>query len=364
VQWSPSAPTSGPRATGPPSEPRRRAARRRARSPRPVGPEEAARLTREGALSSTSAPPPSAPSSVRSRGAVIERNNLEWRLDRPARPPPRRHRRTRAAGCGALPGGYASSLAAGLTAGPRLMNATDLDGGFAAWKRAGLPVTDPPAERRARAGSARAAPTTGLLRVKLPAEPSNGAAPKEKMPVGRHSQLAPDAVGHHGDNRPVERQPPGQARKRGVAVGEDTAIGGGSQYPSPLGIAGHPHHGGQGLLSAIYEISFRYRTSVNDKVSRGRPARRLGRQQAINSAPRRGPSSTCYSRLNVPSVHRQPSQRPQPVQIRSRNRARCLPPRMPARHLNPPNSDLPDDSTLPIWASNERFPRRGPPFMS
>jgi len=35
------------------------------------------------------------------------------------------------------------------------MNATDLDGGFAAWKRAGLPSPTRPAERRARAGSAR-----------------------------------------------------------------------------------------------------------------------------------------------------------------------------------------------------------------
>lgn len=70
---------------------------------------------------------------------VVERIVLEWRLD-----PAGEHR---------LPGltaetpvvivcneGYASSLAAADARGLGLRNATDLVGGFRAWKAAGLPV--------------------------------------------------------------------------------------------------------------------------------------------------------------------------------------------------------------------------------
>jgi rhodanese-related sulfurtransferase len=74
---------------------------------------------------------------------IVERNDLEWRLD-----PQGSHR---------LPGaedadrtvvvmcqeGYASSLAAASLISLGRANSTDLDGGFAAWKAAGLP-TDPP----------------------------------------------------------------------------------------------------------------------------------------------------------------------------------------------------------------------------
>jgi rhodanese-related sulfurtransferase len=74
---------------------------------------------------------------------VIERNVLEWRLD--------------PAGADRLPEiigpehqvvvfcqeGYASSLAAASLQALGLRRATDLDGGFVAWKRAGLPVSDP-----------------------------------------------------------------------------------------------------------------------------------------------------------------------------------------------------------------------------
>ena len=38
--------------------------------------------------------------------------------------------------------GYASSLAAASLLDLGLRNATDLDGGFQAWRAAGLPVTD------------------------------------------------------------------------------------------------------------------------------------------------------------------------------------------------------------------------------
>jgi rhodanese-related sulfurtransferase len=74
---------------------------------------------------------------------IVERNDLEWRLD-----PQGSHR---------LPGadeadravvvmcqeGYASSLAAASLIALGRPNSTDLDGGFGAWQAAGLP-TDPP----------------------------------------------------------------------------------------------------------------------------------------------------------------------------------------------------------------------------
>ncbi|MGM9382067.1 rhodanese-like domain-containing protein [Streptomyces antibioticus] len=72
---------------------------------------------------------------------VVERNELEWRLD-----PQGSHRVPEATGhdlrivviCNE---GYASSLAAASLHGLGLHRATDLVGGFQAWKAAGLPVT-------------------------------------------------------------------------------------------------------------------------------------------------------------------------------------------------------------------------------
>ncbi|SEE45183.1 Rhodanese-related sulfurtransferase [Streptomyces sp. Ag109_O5-10] len=74
---------------------------------------------------------------------VIERNELEWRLD-----PQGSHRAPEATGhdlrvvviCNE---GYASSLAAASLHQLGLHRATDLVGGFQAWKTAGLPVTPP-----------------------------------------------------------------------------------------------------------------------------------------------------------------------------------------------------------------------------
>jgi rhodanese-related sulfurtransferase len=71
---------------------------------------------------------------------VIERNELEWRLD-----PQGSHRVPQATGhdlrvvliCNE---GYASSLAAASLHQLGLHRATDLVGGFQAWRRAGLPV--------------------------------------------------------------------------------------------------------------------------------------------------------------------------------------------------------------------------------
>ncbi|MFH9742284.1 rhodanese-like domain-containing protein [Streptomyces roseolus] len=74
---------------------------------------------------------------------VVERNELEWRLD-----PLGSHRSPRATGhdlrvvvfCNE---GYASSLAAESLHRLGLHRATDLIGGFQAWKAAGLPVIPP-----------------------------------------------------------------------------------------------------------------------------------------------------------------------------------------------------------------------------
>ncbi|MFD7548101.1 rhodanese-like domain-containing protein [Streptomyces sp. NPDC059816] len=74
---------------------------------------------------------------------VVERNELEWRLD-----PLGSHRAAEATGhdlrvvvvCNE---GYASSLAAESLHRLGLRRATDLVGGFQAWRAAGLPVTGP-----------------------------------------------------------------------------------------------------------------------------------------------------------------------------------------------------------------------------
>ncbi|WP_033318913.1 rhodanese-like domain-containing protein [Streptomyces yerevanensis] len=72
---------------------------------------------------------------------VVERNELEWRLD-----PQGSHRAPEATGhdlrvvviCNE---GYASSLAAASLRQLGLRRATDLVGGFQAWRASGLPVT-------------------------------------------------------------------------------------------------------------------------------------------------------------------------------------------------------------------------------
>ena len=74
---------------------------------------------------------------------VIERNELEWRLD-----PLCDHRLPEATGPDLLvvvicDEGYASSLAAATLQDLGLPNATDLVGGFQAWRAAGLPVAPP-----------------------------------------------------------------------------------------------------------------------------------------------------------------------------------------------------------------------------
>ena len=72
---------------------------------------------------------------------VVERNELEWRLD-----PRGSHRLPEATGHDlrvvvVCDEGYASSLAAESLHRLGLLRATDLVGGFQAWRAAGLPVT-------------------------------------------------------------------------------------------------------------------------------------------------------------------------------------------------------------------------------
>jgi rhodanese-related sulfurtransferase len=74
---------------------------------------------------------------------VVERNELEWRLD-----PLGSHRLPEAVGHGlrivvVCNEGYASSLAAASLRQLGLHRATDLIGGFQAWRAAGLPTVPP-----------------------------------------------------------------------------------------------------------------------------------------------------------------------------------------------------------------------------
>jgi rhodanese-related sulfurtransferase len=104
----------------------------------------AAELQRDGALLVDTRPLEQRQRDGEIPGAVVvDRNVLEWRLD-PTSP----HRiaevgdttQTIIVVCDE---GYASSLAAATLQRLGLRNATDLDGGFQAWRAAGLPVRLP-----------------------------------------------------------------------------------------------------------------------------------------------------------------------------------------------------------------------------
>jgi rhodanese-related sulfurtransferase len=106
-----------------------------------VTPAEAARAAATGALLVDIRPSEQRERDGEMPGAVvIDRNVLEWRLA-----PASAHRipeagdreRTIIVVCNE---GYASSLAAATLQKLGLANATDLDGGFQAWRAAGLPV--------------------------------------------------------------------------------------------------------------------------------------------------------------------------------------------------------------------------------
>ena len=104
-------------------------------------PRRAAKLAADGALLVDTRPQWQRDDDGALPGAlVIERNHLEWRLD-PASdariPQATDHDVTWIVVCSE---GYSSSLAAASLQDLGLRNATDLDGGFRAWKAAGLPV--------------------------------------------------------------------------------------------------------------------------------------------------------------------------------------------------------------------------------
>ena len=106
-----------------------------------VSPAEAAKLVVDGALLVDTRPQWQRDDEGALPGAlVIERNHLEWRLD-PASdariPQATGHDVTWIVFCSE---GYSSSLAAASLQDLGLRNATDVDGGFRAWKAAGLPI--------------------------------------------------------------------------------------------------------------------------------------------------------------------------------------------------------------------------------
>ena len=114
----------------------------RARLHRP-DPDRAAAMVRQGAILVDTRPGWQREQEGELPGAlVIERNHLEWRLD-PASdariPEATNHDVTWIVVCSE---GYSSSLAAASLQDIGLRNATDLDGGYQAWKRAfGTAVT-------------------------------------------------------------------------------------------------------------------------------------------------------------------------------------------------------------------------------
>ena len=115
-------------------------AKARARLDRP-DPQRAAELVAAGAILVDTRPGWQRAEEGELPGAlVIERNHLEWRLD-PASdariPQATDHDVTWIVFCSE---GYSSSLAAASLQDLGLRNVTDLEGGFRAWKAAGLPV--------------------------------------------------------------------------------------------------------------------------------------------------------------------------------------------------------------------------------
>ena len=108
-----------------------------------VGPEQARREAAEGAVLVDIRPQAQRAAEGEIPGAmIVERNVLEWRFDPAsgARLPQARYDLRVIVFCSE---GYTSSLAAAALQDLGLSRATDLDGGFRAWQRAGLPATPP-----------------------------------------------------------------------------------------------------------------------------------------------------------------------------------------------------------------------------
>jgi rhodanese-related sulfurtransferase len=131
-------------------------------------------------------------------GAVLlARNVLEWRCD-PASPWRDAAIRTwDQVIIVVCQEGFQSSLAAAALQRLGLRNATDLDGGFAAWREAGLPVVAP---RVLRPGPAGAAPPQGstvdrpALKGAVAGQPSKS---QETTKRGSSGDVRPDPPDHH-----------------------------------------------------------------------------------------------------------------------------------------------------------------------
>jgi rhodanese-related sulfurtransferase len=109
-----------------------------------LGPARAAQAVRSGAILVDIRPEWQRRADGEIPGAlVIERNHLEWRCDpsSPSRVPEATGHHVAWIIC--CNEGYSSSLAAASLRALGLHNATDLAGGFQAWRAAGLPVTKP-----------------------------------------------------------------------------------------------------------------------------------------------------------------------------------------------------------------------------
>ena len=107
-----------------------------------LGPAEASAAAAEGGVLVDIRPAAQRAAQGEIPGAmIIERNVLEWRLDpsSDARLPVADYDLQVIVVCSE---GYTSSLAAAALQELGVHRATDLDGGFGAWKASGLPVTD------------------------------------------------------------------------------------------------------------------------------------------------------------------------------------------------------------------------------
>jgi rhodanese-related sulfurtransferase len=107
-----------------------------------VSPAEAADLQAQGALLVDIRPADQRADGEIPGALIIDRNVLEWRLA-----PSSDHRLPEAPGAERVVvvvcnEGYSSSLAAATLQELGLPRATDLDGGFQAWRAAGLPVVE------------------------------------------------------------------------------------------------------------------------------------------------------------------------------------------------------------------------------
>ncbi|KUH35671.1 MULTISPECIES: rhodanese-like domain-containing protein [Streptomyces] len=119
-----------------------------------LGPHDALRAVREeGALLVDTRPEATRRAEGTVPGALlIERNHLEWRCDPASEGALPQAARTDVRWIVFCDEGYASSLAAASLRTIGLSRATDLAGGFRAWRAAGLPVTPPAADAGADAG--------------------------------------------------------------------------------------------------------------------------------------------------------------------------------------------------------------------